>query len=249
MRLGSRCKFMRIGIVCEGATDNHAIVSFVGASLESRGVKAVFVGLQPNMDRTSPNGGWGLILRWFENNPPASRVNTYFGQGLFDSGLSAKRCDAIVFQMDADNLSNEPFRNRMKNKYGLDIDDPDNPIERGNVVRSIIEMAGEFDQLIDNDRNRHIVAPAVESTETWCIAAFHDLDQDPELLQGHDLVQAFMAALHRSESRPLRPFAQIDKSSGRRLRFCSRHSNGFDRLERQCHHYLALVHSLEPSRK
>lgn len=72
---------MRIGIVCEGATDTHAIVSFLGASLKSRGVGAAFVGLQPNMDRTSPNGGWGLVLMWFEKNPASSRGKTYFGRG------------------------------------------------------------------------------------------------------------------------------------------------------------------------
>lgn len=149
--------------------------------------------------------------------------------------------------MDADNLSDEPFRNRMRNRYGRNVDEPDSPIDRGNVVRTIIEIAGSFDQLRDDDRNRYIIAPAVESTETWCIAAFRELDRDPELLRGQELCQEFMAVLHRSESRPLQPFARIDKSSGRRLRFCEKHSNGFERLERQCHHYLALVQCLDPS--
>ena len=38
---------MRIGIVCEGLTDVHAIVSFLGASLANRGFDPVFVTLQP----------------------------------------------------------------------------------------------------------------------------------------------------------------------------------------------------------
>ena len=39
-------------------------------------------------------------------------------------------------------------------------------------------------------------------------------------------------------------FVNIDKSPERRHRFCVRHSGGFERLERQCLHYRALVENL-----
>ena len=239
---------MRIGIVCEGETDVHAIVCFLGASLENRGVKATFVALQPEMDRTSPSGGWGLVLKWLEKNPPRSRTKTFLGGGLFGHGLSAKQCDLIVIQMDADNLSDDAFRNHMRNQYGVDVVDLGDPIERGNEVRSILETAGDFDELVKADRDRHVVAPAVESTETWCVAAFERQGQDPELLRSQDLCFAFMEALHRSENRPVREFAQIDKSPNRRLRFCETHSAGVDRLEGQCHHYRELVNRVNQIR-
>ena len=232
---------MRIGIVCEGETDTHAIMCFLGASLESRGVTADFVDLQPELDRISPTGGWGLVLKWLEKNPPGSRVRMYFGGGLFDHGLSAKQCDVIVFQMDSDSLSDVAFQNHIRNQFGSDIADRDDPIERGNEIRSIIELAGSFDELVEIDRDRHIVAPAVESTETWCLAAFRRVEGDPELLAGQELCMAFMTALHRSENRPVQEFTQVDKSPERRLRFCRKHSSGFRRLEDQCHHFRELV--------
>ena len=239
---------MRIGIVCEGETDVHAIVCFLGASLENRGVKATFVALQPEMDRTSPSGGWGLVFKWLEKNPPRSRTKTFLGGGLFGHGLSTKQCDLIVIQMDADNLSGDAFRIYIKNQFDKDVVDSDGPIERGNEVRSILETVGDFDELVKADRERHVVAPAVESTETWCVAAFERQGNDPELLRGQDLCIAFMEALHRSENRSIREFAEIDKSANRRLRFCRTHSAGVGRLERQCHHYRELVNRVNQVR-
>ena len=235
---------MRIGIVCEGPTDLHAVESFLEASLRHRGLEAHFVRLQPPTDRTSPRGGWGMVLKWFEQNPPDARIRTYFDGGLFDHGLSAMQCDVMLLQMDADVLSNETFRNTIRKRFDRDVDDSDDPIERGQVIRGIIEMAGGFGLLSERDWNRHVVAPSVESTETWCVAVFRNLDSDPELLRGQDLRDAFMTVLHQSEGRPVPPFATINKSPKRRRRFCDRHSGGFERLERQCFHYRTLVDSL-----
>lgn len=235
---------MRIGIVCEGATDVHAIECFLKASLRSRGLDARFVRLQPRMDRTSPRGGWTMMFKWFEKNPPDTRIRTYFDGGLFDHGLSAMQCDVMLFQMDVDILSDEAFRNHIRRQFVQDVGDPDDPVERGQAVRGIIEMAGDFGRLSERDLSRHIVAPSVESTETWCVAVFRNLESDPELLRGQDLCNAFMTVLHQSEGRRMQPFANVDKSPERRYRFCDRHSGGFERLERQCFHYRALVESL-----
>ena len=235
---------MRVGIVCEGATDTHAIMCFLGASLKSRGVNPIFVALQPEMDRTSPLGGWGLVLKWLELNPPIARTRTYFDGGLFDGGLSEKQCDVIVIQIDADNLSDEGFRNYITERFDIDLVEPNDPGDRGNAIRLVIETAGSFVELSEVDQYRHVVAPAVESTETWCVAAFRRLDDDPERLRHQDLCGEFMTALHRSEGRQDQEFVQIDKSPDRRLRFCRTHSVGFGRLEDQCRHYRNLVESL-----
>ena len=235
---------MRIGIVCEGPTDLHAVESFLEASLRHRGLEAHFVRLQPLMDRTSPRGGWGMVLKWFEQNPPDARIRAYFDGGLFDHGLSATQCDVMLFQMDADILSDETFRNTIRKRFDRDVDDSDDPIERGQVIRGIIEMAGGFGRLSEHDRNRHVVAPAVESTETWCVAVFRNFKCNPELLRDRDLCDEFMKVLHRSEGRRVQQFANIDKSPERRRRFCDLHSGGFKRLERQCFHYRTLVESL-----
>ena len=74
---------MRIGVICEGPTDVHAIVNFLGASLTDRGVDPVFVTIQPESDRTKPmDGGWHAVLRWLIGNPPDSRVPSYFANSV-----------------------------------------------------------------------------------------------------------------------------------------------------------------------
>ena len=56
-------------------------------------------------------------------------------------------------------------------------------------VGRAIGIAGKFDMLPDRDVQRHVPAPAVESTETWCIAAFRTLRRNPEYLNGLALCQ------------------------------------------------------------
>ena len=237
---------MRIGVVCEGPTDAPAIVNFLGASLAYRGIRSTFISLQPEDDRTKPpDGGWHAVLNWLRNNPPKSRTDNYLGGGLFDDDLSAKRCDVLVFQVDADILSDRRFRNWTMSNLGYAVTDPHEPVQRGSVIRSIIEIAGDFQVLSPSESKQHVPAPAVESTETWCVAAFRTLVDDPERLRGQRLCQEFMTALHQSEDRPVRQFAQINKSPSRRLRFCKQNSSGFRSLEAQCHHYRELLASVE----
>lgn len=204
----------------------------------------MFVSIQPEMDRTNPSGGWLSVLRWLRGNPPKSRIPTYLHEGLFDDGLSAKRCDVLVFQMDADILSHESFQNWARKSLRYDVADSADPTQRGSEIRSIIETAGDFGSLSRRDSERHVTAPAVESTETWCIASFRTRRRNPEHLTGQELCHEFMTALLESEGRPVQSFTQIDKSPSRRRRFCERHSGGFQRVEKQCRHYRALVESV-----
>ena len=236
---------MRIGVVCEGPTDAHAIVCFLHASLTHRGVTPDFISIQPDADKTRlPDGGWGAVLRWLEKNPPRSRTKTYFHGGLFDDGLSAKQCDVMVFQLDTDILPDQAFQKWMRRHYDYSVRNLSDPVERGAEITSMIEIVGEFSKLSLADLRRHIPAPSVESTETWCIAAFRQLSLDPELLSGSELCQEFMTTLHRSENRPIQNFVRINKDPNRRHRYCEKNSGGFARLERQCYHYLNLVDAL-----
>ena len=237
---------MRIGVICEGPTDEPAITNFLRASLNDRGITPVFVAIQPENDRTKPTiGNWHAVLNWLLNNSPESRIKNYLSGGLFDDVLSEKRCDVLVFQMDSDILSECGFQNWTRKTLGYDVTDSSDPIQRGNEIRSIIGIAGRFKTLSDDESTRHIPAPAVESTETWCVAAVRTLSDDPERLKGTYLCQEFMTALHRSEARVIQPFTQIDKTPGRRSRFCKKHAaGGFRLVETQCRHYRELVKSL-----
>ena len=236
---------MRIGVVCEGPTDAHAIVCFLHASPTHRGITPNFIPIQPDTDNTRPpDGGWGAVFLWLKKNPPRSRTRTYFHGGLFADDLSAKRCDVMVFQLDTDILSDLGFQNWTKEHYGYSVANLPDPVERGKEITEIIERVGKFSMLSIADMRRHIPAPSVESTETWCIAAFRHLSLDPETLSGIALCREFMTALHRFENRPIGNFVHIDKNPDRRHRFCENNSGGFARLERQCYHYLNLVDAL-----
>lgn len=236
---------MHIGVVCEGPTDAHAIRYFLQESLRARGVVPVFVSIQPKIDKTRPsNGGWGLVMNWLTRNPPESRTKAYFRGGLFGEGMSAKQCDVLVIQMDTDILSQVTFQNWMQSNFQYSVNDDPTPIRRGGEVKLILEIVGEFDKLSDDDLSRHVFAPSVESTETWCIAVRRQLEIDPERLRGTDLMREFMTALHESEHRPIQDFVHLNKNADRRHRYCKENSDGFRTLEQQCFHYRALVDSL-----
>ena len=143
---------MRVGIVSEGPTDVQAITTFLGASLGSRGVNAFFVDLQPDRDRMNGQGGWWMLLKWLKDNPPSVRIRNHFRGGLFAGGLSAKQCDVIVIQMDADVLPDEGFRSYVGENFDFRYIEPNDPIERGNLIEHIVEIVGGFDELSIIDR-------------------------------------------------------------------------------------------------
>ena len=159
--------------------------------------------------------GWARVVR-------VGRIDSALtSRALLDQG------DDMVYFLDQYQVTNSPC-----------------PIQRGNEIRMIIENAGDFNQLSQDESKRHIPAPAVESTEAWCVAVYGRFPGDPEQLKGPDLCEEFMRALHLSEDRALQPFRQIDKNPDRRRRYCERHADGFRRVETQCHHYRELVESV-----
>lgn len=239
---------MRIGVICEGRTDFPAIKEFFGAALEAEGLNVTLVDIYPQMDNSAPEGSWSNVLLWFDSNPPASRVERYFGGGLFAGNLDTKRLDAILIQIDTDILEEVGFRNYVRNNYAYDVTDVDEPSSRANQISEILRLAWKYDEMTEADNKRHVDAPAVESTETWCLAAFEGRPQGFELLRGQQLTDAFMSALERSESRtPSPPYSSINKDIRRREIFCSRLAEGSDcarRVTDGCEAFRRAVQSI-----
>lgn len=208
---------MRIGVICEGQTDFWAIKSFLGKTLE---VDVTFVDLQPDMDRTQAPAGWGNLSRWFGASSPIERCRRYFGGGLFEDELDAKACDFFVVQMDTDHISDQSFRSYNKEHHGIVVTG-----EQGKEYEEAVRVLGKWaglENLTEVDVRRHIMAPAIPSTESWCVAAFEWCDDDPDLLPNHELVDRFMRCLHKFEGRQpqVAPYTTIDKDILRRKKYC-----------------------------
>ena len=217
-------KKVSIGVVCEGQTDYVAICSFLGQALVKREIEPKFIALQPQPGN-SDDAGWTRVFFWLEQNPPEARIRTYFGGGLFENDLGSEKCDVLLFQMDSDILDDGTFSGYMKNR-AINYSIPANPVDRGKEICRLLSLFSRFEELVAADMSRHIFAPAVESTETWCVAAFKKLATDPELLRGQELWDAFTDCLLRSEGRnPNPPFGTPDKDVKRRSEYCTRHAN------------------------
>ncbi len=215
------CRVVRIGVVCEGLTDWHAIRYFLGNSMSSAGFSVEFVQLQSEPDATSPAGGWTSVLTWLDNNPPDSRVLRFFAGGLFGGECARKPLDGILVQLDSDILGNGSFDTHVLRRYAYTVVNPEAAEQRADEVRNVLRLAARLSEMTEADVSRHVLAPAVESTETWCVAAFSPIRSDFESLSGPDLVDEFMCALEKSEGRrPVPPYAAASKSPKRRKHFC-----------------------------
>ncbi|WP_143273411.1 hypothetical protein [Azospirillum palustre] len=234
----------RIGVICEGPTDYHAISCLIGAALESQKINAKFIDLQPNMDSTQADGGWSLIEKWFENYQPDIRVHRYLKGGFFEQDLDEKSCDVFLIQMDSDILDNRNFISYIGEKYNLAFNTLDTPLKRGEAISQVLEKWAKSEECSNFDKKRHIYAPAVESTETWCIASFKRTKENLEATKGVDLCEKFMDALHQSEGRTPQKFSEVDKSVSRRKKFCQKHVKGHQIAREQCFHFNQAVDNL-----
>ena len=233
----------RVGIVCEGPTDRHAIASYVGQSLSNQGISDVeFRDLTAYVDNTAPSTGWAMVIRWLSQNP---MIRTRYLRQLFAGSVNAPLVDALVIHLDVDNLSISSFRAHIYNRFQTTVQNPSGPQRRGSELRRVVEHVGKFSLLEKYDRDRHVLAVAVESTETWCVAAFRNQKTDPEQLTASSLRQAFMSALHKFEGRPTNTqFRKVSKDVRRRSKFCRFTAKHADRIEMQCSHYKKLVTDL-----
>lgn len=237
---------IKIGVICEGDTDFAAIEHFFGNALITKKIDVKFVDLQPNLDQTQPKAGWGHVAQWFEQNKPADRVRRFFGGGLFDNDLDVKSCDLFLVQLDADILGEDSFGSFNLRKFQLDVLNPALPSERGDEIKRILAHWSGLTELTQADVERHVLAPAVESTETWCVGAFRRWQRDIEAIVGDDLAREFTNVLLKSEGRPIIRFASsMDKNVGRRKRYCRRHASGHAHLVLNCKHFAETLLSLE----
>lgn len=227
---------MKVGIVCEGPTDFFAIKEFFGAAMKGKGVDCKLFPIQPDIDNTRPEGGWTQVMSWLDKNPPRSRVLKYFGPGLFKTSIDT--CDAILIQIDTDILDEPSFINYMNAHFSCSINVCKGAAARADEVRRVLWMAACLDELTEADQYKHVLAPAVESTENWCVAAFVLPTTDFETLSGQALVDAFMSSLLRYEGQtPTPPYSQIDKTVRRRERFCRDHAGFHGRVAKGCQQF------------
>jgi hypothetical protein len=211
---------------------------FFGAALVRRGVQPTFIALNPELDKTRPQGGWGTVLSWIKKHPPASRSVQFFGQGLFGGALSQPSFDALIFQMDSDVVDDDSFRTHVQNNYGISFSSISDPAARGSIIYDLINSALGITTLTEVDARRHVVSVAVESTEAWCIAASFSTPLDVEAVRGQDLTNAFMKVLIQHEGQaPADNYSDCDKSFHRRERFCERHARFVDRVSQSASHF------------
>ena len=229
---------MRVGVVCEGPTDFLAIESFFGHALKNDEIDAQFVRIQPEADNMNSGGGWTNVLLWLDRYNLAYRNKKHFGGGLFEGPLGEPLLDAILIQLDSDILGEPSFANYVSDKYKVDVGNPSDAQERADEIRRVIRSAAKFDDMTEHDVELHVLAPAVESTEAWCVAAFTTPTPNCELLKGQHLKDEFMIALERSEGRvPSPPYAKVDKDQKRRQRFLATHAQGSARVKLGCQQF------------
>jgi len=242
---------MKIGVICEGPTDYPAITCFFGHALNADGLSPEFFPLFPEMDKTRPNGGWASVLLWLSNNPAQVRIQKYFEGGLFGGALSTEPLNCIILQLDSDVIDDTLFQKFIQDRYNFKISTSETPKLRAAEITKVLSVAAEFDVMTGADRHRHVIAPAVEATETWCVAAFYPQGDHWELLRGDALTNTFMSALEQSEGRqPQIPYARIDKNQSRRRAFCKKHATGSVRIINTCEQFsqaLAQLKNIAPS--
>ncbi|MFN7596494.1 MAG: hypothetical protein ACK5PT_07045, partial [Cereibacter sp.] len=125
---------------------------------------------------------------WLESNTLTSRLSAYLGKGLFASGLSDKVCDVLIVQIDTDVLDEDDFKNFVLRRKGLAVASPRTPSDRFDEVRRVLLEFGGFNELMDAARASHVLAPAVENTETWCVSVRDPILTGIELLRKREIL-------------------------------------------------------------
>ena len=225
----------RIGLVCEGETDRIAIEWFVRISLVDRGFSGdiSFCEIQDYKDQTSKDiHGYTMVLAWLRQEP-AARERLFGGIFAGDS----EKLDAIVVHLDADNLSSMEFRTHVLRYYDMTVKNYRIPAKRGFAIRTLLTSVGG----LGRSSERYAFAVSVESTETWCVAAF-GTTADPESLKRPTLNAQFMHVMLKSERQPPQVIKEATKDPVRWERLCRRaRPTNVRRLERRCSHYEKLV--------
>lgn len=232
---------MKVGIVCEGMTDFHAINYYVSAAFQKKGLSIEFVALQPVPDNTSC-GGWGNVFSWLENNPPSAR-ESFFDRGLFANSKRLSSLDSILIHLDTDILSEKSFLNFLKNR-NVNIGTSTSLIEQSSQLSMLIAHFANLDQCAEAIAAKHIAAPIAESSEAWCIAVDPEFKGSAEALSGQALVNAFGVSFARfNRNMPKVVYAAINKNTKSRERYCKGTASEVARLQ-SCTLFVSLVDKL-----
>lgn len=152
----------------------------------------------------------------------------------------------MLFQLDSDILGEHSFSKYNLTNYKHTVKAPIEPAQRSQEIRTILSLAAQIAEMTVADVNRHVFAPAVESTETWCIAAFSAQANDFESLTGQNLIDEFMSALEITEGKAAAPpYAAINKAIKRREPFCNSLAGSSQRIVASCESFRQAQNQLQ----
>lgn len=233
---------LRIGVICEGQTDFVAIKIFLEDEFTRRKRSVIFDMIQPAFDNSLPSG-WSQVLLWLENNELPFRSALYMkGDSLFAVEDEESKYDALLFQMDTDIIGEAGFE-AFISKRNLSYTPPGNNVDRGNVIRHILlSIGGHASDAVSLSHNE-VMAPIVESSEAWILAA-ENVTNHPESLIGQPLIDAFGALVARSSGQiPKASYTSINKTTKTRKRICNLIVKSSSPTGRS-HHYDEVVHKI-----
>lgn len=211
---------LRIGVVCEGQTDFAAIKIFFEDEFSRTERNVTFDMIQPAWDNTLPSG-WSQVLLWLENNEIPLRSALYLkGDSLFATEDQDAKYDALLFQIDSDIIGEASFEAFIR-KRNIVYAPPADNVDRGNVIRHVLLSIGGHASDADSLRHKEVMAPIVESSEAWILAA-EKIANDPENLIGQPLIDAFGALVARSSGQAVKAsYVSINKTTKTRKRICN----------------------------
>jgi hypothetical protein len=233
---------LRIGVVCEGQTDFVAIKIFLEDEFLRQGRNVIFDMIQPAYDNSLPSG-WPQVLLWIENNELSFRSALYLkGDSLFAIEDEESKYDALLFQIDSDIIGEAGFEAFIK-KRNLSYAPPHTNVDRGNVIRHVLLSIGGHASDAVSLSHKEVMAPTVESSEAWLLAA-ENVAGHPESLIGQPLIDAFGALVARSSGQaPKASYTNINKATKTRKRICKLIVKTSSPTGRS-HHYDEVVHKI-----
>ena len=185
------------------------------------------------------------MLLWFQRNPPEARIANLFGGGMFGGNLAVPSMDCLLIHLDSDVLEDTSFQKHVMRTYGHAVVSHPEPEDRAKEIKKVLRQAWQESDMSHADKRRHVAAPAVESTEAWCVAAFSSQPENFERLSGSALTDRFMSALATTEGRTRQQsYTNIDKDVTRRERFCEEHAKSSDRVAEGCFHFKQALERL-----
>ncbi|MBF0627469.1 MAG: hypothetical protein HQL91_04535 [Magnetococcales bacterium] len=228
--------FKRIGMVTEGPTDQEVLrILLPAASLKV--ISYEFDSLQPRSDRTSSGGGqkggWELVYKWCMNNHPELRRQMIVGGGLFSTSSSY---DALLIHLDSD-VCERISDNTNVDRYCYDLS---GPVGRGQYVEAVLTDWLWPAGVDRDDLQWTIIAPAVESVESWLVAGLTQ-ETTPEADKNPDLTLLRWDCQDKKRPFPEEATGISRKTSIRYKEFAKRAVKNIDRIGKKCPHFAALI--------